>query len=171
MEPSAGLHAGTAADTEPVLLTSVAVDAERGLAGVAAWLSAACPAASTPAMPLARGIEPNARQTTPGSKPPLNATAPDFPAEDAAALHSSSPSDAPCPARVGPANAAGLVAALRAALDALSALGEALEAADPVAEHDAVQAVGLASAVLEEAHGRLLRAGLAAPRSVDLLGS
>jgi hypothetical protein len=39
-----------------------------------------------------------------------------------------------------------------------------------VAQFDAVQAAGLAAAVLEAAHQRLLRADLARPRPVNLLG-
>lgn len=62
-----------------------------------------------------------------------------------------------------------LATMLHEALDALDALGETLESDDPVAQFDAVQAVGLASAVLGAAHQRLLRAGLTQPRPAHLL--
>jgi hypothetical protein len=73
----------------------------------------------------------------------------------------------PSPAEIDAA--AGLVAVLRAAIDGLEALGEALEHDDPVGHFDAVQATSLATAVLESAHLRLLRTGLAQPRPVNLL--
>ena len=62
-----------------------------------------------------------------------------------------------------------LAAHLQAASDDLAALGEALEEEDPLLHFEAVQAVGLAVAVLEAAYRQLLRAGLIAPRPVDLL--
>ncbi|HLI26895.1 MAG TPA: hypothetical protein VKZ60_07490 [Chloroflexota bacterium] len=57
-----------------------------------------------------------------------------------------------------------LATLLAASSEVLDAVGERLEAADPIAHFDAVQAVGLATAVLEASFQRLLRAGLAAPR-------
>ena len=79
--------------------------------------------------------------------------------------------EAPALAAAEPAAADGarLVVVLRAAIDDLEALSEALEHDDPIAHFDAVQSTGLASAVLEAAHLRLLRAGLARPRPVNLL--
>jgi len=71
--------------------------------------------------------------------------------------------------RPEPVAAERLVAGLRAAIDELEALGAALERDDPLTHFDAVQAAGLAAAVLEAAHLRLLRAGLARPRPVNLL--
>jgi hypothetical protein len=83
----------------------------------------------------------------PGARPPVSAA----PAE---------------PAADGDAR---LAAVLRAAIDDLAALSEALEHDDPVTHFDAVQASGLAAAVLGAAYLRLLRAGLARPRPVNLL--
>jgi hypothetical protein len=77
--------------------------------------------------------------------------------------------DAP-PAKPSPAAAAPdapvtqLAALLATASEALEAEGERLEDTDPIAHCDAVQAIGLAAAVLEASFQRLLRAGLAAPR-------
>ena len=62
-----------------------------------------------------------------------------------------------------------LTSVLSWAIEMLAELGEQLEDDDPVAHFDAVQAVGLATAVLEAAFQRLLRAGLARPRPVNLL--
>ncbi|MBX5493134.1 MAG: hypothetical protein IRZ14_18440 [Chloroflexi bacterium] len=62
------------------------------------------------------------------------------------------------------ASIARLVALLAASSETLSAEGERLEDADPIAHFDAVQGVGLAVAVLEASFQRLLRAGLASPR-------
>ena len=62
-----------------------------------------------------------------------------------------------------------LVVVLRTAIEDLEELGETLEEDDPIVHFDAVQAIGLAGAVLEAAHQRLLRAGLARPRPVNLM--
>jgi hypothetical protein len=62
-----------------------------------------------------------------------------------------------------------LAAVLRAAIDDLEALSEVLEHDDPIVHFDAVQASGLAAAVLGAAYLRLLRGGLARPRPVNLL--
>jgi uncharacterized protein involved in exopolysaccharide biosynthesis len=58
---------------------------------------------------------------------------------------------------------------LRDAIDALERLGETLEDDGPTTHFDAIQAVGLAAAVLGAAYQRLLRAGLAQPRPSSLL--
>jgi hypothetical protein len=58
---------------------------------------------------------------------------------------------------------------LRTAIDDFEALGEAFEEDDPIDHFEAVQATGLATAVLEAAHQRLLRAGLVQPRPATLL--
>jgi hypothetical protein len=62
-----------------------------------------------------------------------------------------------------------LTALLQRSIEDFEALAEALEDEDPVHNFAGVQAAGLATAVLEAAHQRLLRAGLAQPRPVDLL--
>jgi hypothetical protein len=62
-----------------------------------------------------------------------------------------------------------LAGVLRTAIDDFEALGEAFEDDDPIVHFDAVQATSLATAVLEAAHQRLLRAGLVQPRRVNLL--
>src|SRR4051794_6692240 len=61
-----------------------------------------------------------------------------------------------------------LAGVLRTAIDDFEALGEAFEDDDPIVHFDAVQATGLATAVLEAAHQRLLRAGLVRPRPASL---
>ena len=73
------------------------------------------------------------------------------------------------PPHLAATDATALASALRQALDSLEALGEVLEDQDPIFHTDAVQAVGLATAVLGAAHQRLLRAGLIPPRPARLL--
>jgi hypothetical protein len=61
-----------------------------------------------------------------------------------------------------------LAGVLRTAIEEFEALGETFEADDPIVHFDAVQATGLATAVLEAAHQRLLRVGLVRPRPASL---
>jgi hypothetical protein len=68
------------------------------------------------------------------------------------------------PASARTRTAARLASMLRDAIDVGEALGESLEDEDPVVHFDAVQAIGLATAVLGASYQRLLRAGLAHPR-------
>ena len=62
-----------------------------------------------------------------------------------------------------------LAATLRQHLETVEGLGDALEQDDPITHYAAIQALGLASAVLGAAYQRLQRAHLALPRAPRLL--